>query len=572
MRNPGAKICATLTVCCVFSTVVPIVAQPQNEEEGLPAIREGTKLAELIKEVQPHKALFAPAEKAAPFASELPDWLRAHYRRNHPTMRKTVRPLDPTFGYPLALENLYIWMLYHQDLQPSAPPPAALPFRIAGVGNNVRISGVPVAKSPKSESDIRVNPKDSTQIVAGSNNIRVGLQAQFFSSDGGATWGQTTLPLVTGDSTHSDPTVDWTSDGTAWATTIGISAGSAVLQLRAYNSHDGGQTWVFDGTISGNQTDTDKQMMCVDRGAASPFRDTIYVIWHTDSAVFVNRRTAAGWDAPLQVSGAETTGNGIGGDITTNSAGDVFAFWPDPGSQGVFVAKSVNGGQAFAAPAKIATTFDSFDITVPSFANRHALIYASGAAFKDGGTDAVYAAWTDLSGEPGCVSAASQPGKVVGSPCKSRVWFAKSMNGGPWQAAIVNPDASRSDQFNQRLAIDPSTGILGIVYYDTSADAGRLKTNLVFQSSADSGANWSTPLIVSSAMTDETNNTADRLNQYGDYNGLSVTGDGAFYPSWTDHRDNNPEAIFTARITVTKDAAGRAVPALASAGNARSIR
>jgi hypothetical protein len=341
-----------------------------------------------------------------------------------------------------------------------------------------------------------------------------------------------------------------------------------VLQLRAYKSTDGGRTWTFDGTISGSQTDTDKQMMWVDRGATSPHRDTIYVIWHTDSAVFVNRRTSSGWDVPVQVSQAETTGNGIGGDITTNAAGDVFAFWPDPGSQGIFVAKSVNGGQQFGAPARVTKTFGSYEIQVPSFANRNVLIYASGAAFKNGGADNLYVAWTDLSGESGCDSPQSKPGTAVGAACKSRVWFARSTDGGAnWATQIINPAAGRSDQFNQRLAIDPNTGILGIVYYDTAADSGRKKTNLVFQSSADGGQTWSTPpLVVSSAMSDETNSSADRFNQYGDYNGLSVTSDGAFYPSWTDHRDNNPEAIFTARITVTRTAAGLAVPALAAAG------
>ena len=421
-----------------------------------------------------------------------------------------------------------------------------------------------------------MNPKDPNQIIAASNNILVGLQSQFYSSDGGATWGQTTLPLLAGDSTHSDPTVDWTSDGTAWATTIGISAGSTVLQLRAYKSTDGGQNWAFDGTISGNQTNTDKQLMCVDSGASSPYRDTIYVIWHTDSAVFVNRRTSSGWDVPVQVSQAETSGNGIGGDITTNAAGQVFSFWPDPGSQGIYVAKSVNGGQNFSIPTRVVKTYGSYEFQVPSFASRQVLIYASAASYQLGGRDDVYVTWTDLSGEPGCDSSSSNPGTGSTSPCKSRVWFARSTDGGvtwaPADVRKINPAASLSDQFNQRLAIDPTTGILGVVYYDTSADGARKKTNLVFQSSADFGEHWSDPLIVSSAMSDETNASADRFNQYGDYNGLSAVAGSAFFPSWTDHRDNNPEAIFTARITVTRNAVGRAVPALAAAGDSGSGR
>ena len=66
---------------------------------------------------------------------------------------------------------------------------------------------------------------------------------------------------------------------------------------------------------------------------------------------------------------------------------------------------------------------------------------------------------------------------------------------------------------------------------------------------------------VSSALSDETNASADSGNQYGDYNGLTVVGN-VFFPSWTDHRDNEPEAIYTSKITVTKDAAGAAHPSV----------
>lgn len=54
------------------------------------------------------------------------------------------------------------------------------------------------------------------------------------------------------------------------------------------------------------------------------------------------------WQTPLQVSGSETTGTAIGGDIKTNANGDVFAFLPDTGSRNLFVAKSTNGGVSFA--------------------------------------------------------------------------------------------------------------------------------------------------------------------------------------------------------------------------------
>ena len=155
----------------------------------------------------------------------------------------------------------------------------------------------------------------------------------YSSTDGGVSWGQTTLPLISGDAFASDPTADWTSDGTAWSVTIGIDGFVSTLQLRAYKSTDNGATWTFDTTLSGSQSFTDKEMLWGDHSSTSPYKDNLYVIWHDDQPVYIGRRTAGAWQTPVLVSGAETTGTGIGGDVKTNRAGVVFGTWPDTGSQ-----------------------------------------------------------------------------------------------------------------------------------------------------------------------------------------------------------------------------------------------
>jgi hypothetical protein len=416
------------------------------------------------------------------------------------------------------------------------------------VGANLRVSGAQA--TPRSESDIRIDPGQPSRVIAASNNIAPGPQAQFFSADGGATWGQTSLPLVSGDDLHSDPTVGWTSDGTAWAVTIGLKG--ARLELRAYRSSDGGATWTFDATASGGQTAADKELMWVDRGPSSPFADSIYVIWHNDSPVYVNRRTgpAGAWQTPVQVSGAETTGTGIGGDVTTNQRGDVFALWPDTGSRRLLVARSTDGGASFGAPVVIATTIAAFDIGVPAFASRRALVYLSGAAHVGKVSSFVFAAWTDLSGAAGCTGPGDEPGTDTGSACKSRIWFARSLDGGvTWEAPrMLNDQASRNDQFHPRLAVDDADGTLVVAYYDTVGDPGRLRTDVWYQSSADYGATWTAAQPVTTAETDETASTADAGNQYGDYIGLSAHA-GRALPSWTDRRGGGSEEIWTAPVS-----------------------
>ncbi|MEN3333420.1 MAG: hypothetical protein V7641_2785 [Blastocatellia bacterium] len=516
----------------------PSLSQQLRDAEVTP----GSALESLIRDNQDFSML-RPEE--AKDTLRLPPWLRVYWRKAHPEINYSG--LDPTGGYPLVLKEIYEWMVTHQDLKPGKPEPLVLPASPdATVNPDARVSGAQTV--PRSESDVRINFLNPQQIIIASNNIvGSGAQAQYFSSDGGTTWGQTVLPFTASDTSHSDPTVDWTSDGKAWSATLGIQGGS--LRGRNYVSTNAGATWTFDGTYTGSQTNTDKEMMWIDHSALSPFKDNIYMIWHNGNPAFVNRRTAAGWQTPLQVSSSETTGTGIGGDIKTNSAGDIFGFWPDTSSRGIYVVKSTNGGVSYGAPLKIATTFDGYDIGVPSFNNRRALIYVSGGAYKSPTKNMVYATWTDLTGAAGCTSSANEPGSNAASTCKTRIWFARSTDGGATWAAplMINNQASLSDQFNQWLAVDETTGAIGVIYYDTVNDAGRKKTDIWYQSSFNDGVSWNTPAKVTTAQTDETISGANSGNQFGDYNALSAYA-GSFFPSWTDRRNNAREEIWTARV------------------------
>jgi hypothetical protein len=480
----------------------------------------------------------------------IPKWLRVAWRKEHPEHKYSER--DPTGGYPLVLKEAAEWMLSHQNLKTGAREPDLLPGEVvdATIGPDLRISGA--VANPRSESDIRIDFLNPLRIISNSNNIGgSGMQAQFWSADGGATWGQTTLSLFTGDSFHSDPTVDWTSDGTAWATTIGINSAGTQLRMRAYRSANGGQTWTQDATFSGTATNADKQMMWVDHSATSAFKDNIYVCWHNGLPQVFNRRTgpAGAWQTVTTISGTETTGTAIGCDVKTNSSGDVFVFWPDTGSRGIYVTKSTNGGVSFGGRTKIATTFGSFDIGVPSFNTRRMLIYTYASAYRTATKNNAYVVWNDLSGDAGCTTAGNEPGSNTASTCKSRIFFSRSTDGGvTWSApSKINNQAGLNDQFNPALAVDESTGTVSIIYYDTVADSTRKKTHLYYQSSTDDGATWSIPQQVTTGQSDETTAGFD-ANQYGDYNSLSAW-NGKAFPSWTDRRAGGVETVWTAGIT-----------------------
>ena len=544
---------------------------PLDQQLKAAKAKPGSKLDKLIRDNQDFSKL-KDRDADDPI---VPPWLKVYWRKGHPEVNYDNEK-DPTGGYPHVLKEVLEWMMTHQDFKNSLTEATLSPGREFGdrdeeeeeeaeragkwrlttlgasAGTNVRTSGLQTAS--RSESDIRVNYWNPQKIIAGSNNIGgSGAQGMYWSTDGGVTWGQTNLPIASGDSFHSDPTVDWSSDGTAWSTTMGINGN--VLKVQSYRSNDSGATWIFDGTISGTQTNTDKQMQWIDHSASSAYKDQNYVIWHNGAPAYMNRRTSSGWGTPIKVSLTETTGTAIGADVKTNSAGDVFGFWPDTGSRGIYVVKSTNGGTSYSTPTRIVTTYDSYDIGVPAFNNRRILIYVSGATYKNGATNNVYALWADLSGDTGCTAAANEPGASTSSTCKTRVWFSRSTDGGAtWSARVkINNQSGLNDQFNPFIAVDETNGNLGAIYYDTVADAGRKKVDIYYQLSTNGGATWEPAVKVTTAMTDETISGADSGNQFGDYNSLSGYGN-AFFPSWTDRRNNAKEEIWTSKITTTSGA------------------
>ena len=436
------------------------------------------------------------------------------------------------------------WMVARQDLTRGDPPSIGSSTTVASASGEQRISGA--QSSSRGETAIRVNRYEPRRIVAASKNLPPGAamglsgaqMAIFYSSDGGASWGQSYLPWAAGDVFMGDPSVDWTSDGTAWATIIGVTAGYSLV-VRAYRSTDGGATWTLDSTLPPHGGD--KEMMWVDHSATSPFKDNLYVIWTVGGPAMMARRSAAtgAWQTPIPFDW------GIGTDIKTNQYGDVFAFLP---SGRLAVARSTDGGTSFASPVKIATLVASgVQLLVPANNGRGVLVYLAGGAWRTATRNEVYAVWNDLSGDPGCTSG-SGPGSDATSTCKTRIWFARSTDGGStWSAPVkINDPAGLDDQFFPWLVVDDATGRIAVSYYDSLGDPSRTSVNLYYQSSADGGQSWSSPIKVSSAATNETTAGASWF-QFGDYAGMDGYA-GVIFPVWTDRRSGGPEEIWTAAI------------------------
>jgi hypothetical protein len=78
-------------------------------------IEPGSRLEALVRENQDFDLL---RSEELTDRIRVPFWLRVQFRKQHPDI--VPAPGDPTGGYPLALRDLYKWMLDHQDLEPES--------------------------------------------------------------------------------------------------------------------------------------------------------------------------------------------------------------------------------------------------------------------------------------------------------------------------------------------------------------------------------------------------------------------------------------------------------------------
>jgi BNR/Asp-box repeat len=139
-------------------------------------------------------------------------------------------------------------------------------------------------------------------------------------------------------------------------------------------------------------------------------------------------------------------------------------------------------------------------------------------------------------------------------------------NGATWSAPVrVNDDATANSQFLPKISLDPTTGTIAVIWYDSRQDLGTGgpgDTNGVPNDDAqvwgafstDGGRTFTRNVKISAG----TSNSRDSGNgiDYGDYSGLSFFG-GTAHPAWSDNSNStgtNPDGalhqldIYTAAV------------------------
>lgn len=143
-------------------------------------------------------------------------------------------------------------------------------------------------------------------------------------------------------------------------------------------------------------------------------------------------------------------------------------------------------------------------------------------------------------------------------------------NGATWSAGVkVNDDQTSNSQFMPKISLDPTTGNLAVVWYDSRMDLGAGgpgDTDRLANDDAqfwgafgtDAGASF-TPNKQISAGTSNAHVSGNHID-YGDYDALSFFG-GVAHPAWSDNSNSvgtNPDGalhkldIYTAAFHVSR--------------------
>jgi hypothetical protein len=457
---------------------------------------------------------------------------------------------------------------------------AAAPAALAAAGGRPLAAATPANVDisqrhlNESEEAIAVNPTNPDNIVTVTNvgHGEAGLAAGMFegvSFDGGKTWTTKLIGLGAGDPLGDaccDPSLSFDQFGNLFMTYLYEAEDQVPVAL----STDGGLTFHVIANISkadlpGKKAGGDNRGLFrfVDQPTITAAHGEVWVVFNAGGPMAA---TGARVSGPGQVGAFNSlevvpgTNNCTYGDIAIGPSGQVM--------QACALTESGQGG------GKIFVNTDPDGLGPAGFGERTFVTQT-----HVGGFDFI-PAQPDRSVD-------SEPGLAwdrTGGPHAGRVYLVYTRehpnesgnmdiyvrhsddNGATWSAPVrVNDDHTTNSQFLPKISLDPTTGNIAVVWYDSRNDLGTggpgdtdglPNDDAQFWGafSTNGGASFTRNIQISAG----TSNSHDSGNgiDYGDYSGLSFYG-GIAHPAWSDNSNstgNNPDGalhqldIYTAAV------------------------
>ncbi|HWR17896.1 MAG TPA: sialidase family protein [Terriglobales bacterium] len=448
---------------------------------------------------------------------------------------------------------------------------------------------------PHNETTIAVNPNDPNHAVGGYHSYLIQYRgattvshvvgATSVTFDGGNTWREV-LPPITPYQFTGDPALAFDADGRIYFANIadhegpgGSYTGPSVVV--AY-SDDGGLTYTKPITVARGQTAitpsvgygpnlfNDKEFIAADAGAASPFRNRVYISWtrfnqfFSPTAGFIQYPIVLSysddgnnWTKPMAISGfspycsAAYFGQPNECDLNQDSYpataanGTVYVSFENFNTSDqnqAMIVKSTDGGKTWSNPVRIDTLYDYAVFpenvdgrdTLTGCQLRYSVKGNTATDPSDPTGNTVYVVWAD-----------NRNGSAAAT--NTDVFLGRSTDGGAtW--SVVTVDNAGNDQFYPWVAVAP-TGRVDVGYMDRAYSAGQNECKYGFSVSHVTFASNGTPTInkvrVDSGLSDVGNSRWFAANPaagnyqsrfIGDYNGVAVGSNGATWSLWTDQR------------------------------------
>jgi hypothetical protein len=432
----------------------------------------------------------------------------------------------------------------------------------------------------QNEAGIAADPTNPTHLFLASNDDSAAFPDGLIgavSSDGGATWATRKLADGATDTLTKaccDPKTSWDGFGNLFLVYLSASLNRTIVA----RSTDGGATFTQLASLP-----------AADQPSVATGANSVWVTFEQGGAIQAAGASVTGLGVTGAFSTPQTATGSTGGnfgDIAIGPTGQVFVEYQKPsGGQGpgtIFGNLDTDGLGAggFGAQVTVTTTnVGGFDF-IPVQPDRSVDAEANLAWDRTGGThnNRLYLAYTD-EGPPN-----------ENNDTNIFVRFSDT-SGTTWSTPVrVNDDATARSQFNPAIALDPTTGNIGVTFHDARNDSGagagdtdgvaNTDAQVYGTVSVDGGATFAPNVKISAGTSHQNNSPGPGFADidFGDYDTNTFVG-GKLYAAWADNSNStgdNPQGalskmdVYVAAVTVQAAVASTTLTETASPNNGRA--